>query len=194
MRKTNPIILVLLLGADCLSAQVVGGGVPTSAPAAVENPLITETKAAYTQIKNNLNAMAAKMPAADYAFKATPEIRTFGALVGHLADSQLRTCSALTGQRKTGDAASKTAKADLVAALQASFDECDAAWNATTIGNAFEMAAGGRMQRTRLGTLISNTSHDNEEYGYMAVYLRLKGIVPPSSENMGGRGVTPPGR
>ncbi len=193
MRSAIPTVIALILGAHCASAQVVGGQSSATTPAA-ENPLIVESKAAYTQIKNNLTAMAAKMPPADYSFKATPDIRTFGALVGHLADSQMRTCSALTGQLKTGDAASKTAKADLVAALEASFSECDAAWNGTTNANAYEMAGGGRMQRTRLGTLISNTSHDNEEYGYMAVYLRLKGIVPPSTENMGGRGAAAPGR
>jgi hypothetical protein len=40
----------------------------------------------------------------------------------------------------------------------------------------------GQRQRSRLATLAGTVSHSNEEYGYMAVYLRLKGIVPPSSE------------
>jgi hypothetical protein len=40
----------------------------------------------------------------------------------------------------------------------------------------------GRGQRSKLGALIGNTTHDNEEYGYLAVYIRLKGEVPPSSQ------------
>lgn len=40
----------------------------------------------------------------------------------------------------------------------------------------------GQRQRSRLGLLAGMVSHSNEEYGYMAVYLRLKGVVPPSSE------------
>ena len=67
-----------------------------------------------------------------------------------------------------------------------SADECDAAWATVTDANAAELVGGGRMQRSRLGSLISSVViHGNEEYGYMAVYLRLKGIVPPSTENMG---------
>src|ERR1017187_6329682 len=71
-----------------------------------------------------LAAMAAKMPPENYAFKATPDVRTFGELIAHVADTQMRTCASVVGEQKTADAASKTAKNDLVAALKASFDEC----------------------------------------------------------------------
>ena len=70
-----------------------------------------------------------------------------------------------------------------MAALKAAFAECDTAWDATNEGNAFQMISGGGGQRSRVGTLTRNTvSHNNEEYGYGAIYLRLKGLVPPSSE------------
>ena len=146
------------------------------------NPLSTEAKQAYNGVKNNLLKAAEKMPEADYSFKPTPEIRSFGQLVGHIADAQMRTCSAFKGESKTADAASKTSKADLVAALQAAFAECDGAYDSLTDAAATEMVKTPRGQRTRLGMLVGNTTHDNEEYGYLAVYLRLKGIVPPSSE------------
>jgi hypothetical protein len=90
-------------------------------------------------------------------------------------------CAQVKGEQKTADAGSKTAKADLAAALKASFDECDAAWDSITDANAVEML-GGRAPRSKLSALIYNTTHDNEEYGYLAVYMRLKGVVPPSSE------------
>ena len=145
------------------------------------NPLIAESERAYTAIETNLTKAADKMTDENYSFKASPDIRTFGALIAHIADTQMRTCAAVKGEQKQADAASKTAKADLVAALKASFDECDAAWNSITDANAAEMLA-GRGQRSKLGALIGNTIHDNEEYGYLAVYMRLKGVVPPSSE------------
>jgi uncharacterized damage-inducible protein DinB len=145
------------------------------------NPLIAESKRAYTAIKTNLTKAADKMSDENYNFKPSPETRTFGATIAHIADTQMRTCSAVKGEQKQADAASKTAKADLVAALKASFDECDAAWDSITDANA-EQAVPGRGQRSKLGALVGNTVHDNEEYGYLAVYMRLKGVVPPSSE------------
>ena len=142
---------------------------------------ITEAKQTYTGIKNNLTKAAEKMPEENYSFKPVPEIRNFGQEVAHVADAQLRTCSGLNGEAKTPNAASKTSKADLVAALKESFAECDKAYDGLTEANAMEMTKGQR-PRTRLGTLVGNTTHDNEMYGAMAVYLRLKGVVPPSSE------------
>jgi len=150
--------------------------------AQTSNPMSTEAKQAYTGIKNNLMKMAEKMPEENYNFKPTPDIRTFGALVGHVADSQLRTCSAVKGEVKNGTAGTKTAKADLVAALKESFAECDAAYDSLTDATAADMIKTARGQRTKLGALVGNTTHSNEEYGYMSVYLRLKGVVPPSSE------------
>jgi hypothetical protein len=146
------------------------------------NPLSTELKQAYTGVKNNLTKMAEKMPEEHYSFKPVPEIRTFGQLIGHVADSQARTCSAATGEQKAVNAASKTSKADLVAALKESFTICDAAYDSLTDAKATEMIKTGRGERSRLGALAGVVSHSNEEYGYMAVYMRLKGIVPPSSE------------
>jgi hypothetical protein len=143
-----------------------------------QNPLIAEAKQAYTSIKNNLTRMADKMPEEQYAFKPVPEIRTFGELVAHVADSQTRSCSTVKGEQRQGTAKGKTTKADLVTALKESFAECDAAFESLTDANMVEMAG----RRTKLGTLIGTYSHSNEEYGYMAVYLRLKGVVPPSSE------------
>jgi hypothetical protein len=98
-----------------------------------------------------------------------------------VADAQTGICSTLNGQPKRGDAASKTSKADLVAALKASFDECDKAYNALTDANATELVAYGRGQNSRAGRLAYNTAHDQECYGSIAVYMRIKGIVPPST-------------
>jgi hypothetical protein len=141
-----------------------------------------EVKAAYESIKNNLTKAADKMPDNDYDFKASPDIRTFGQLIGHIAQAQMNTCSSVNGAMKKSDAGSKTSKADLVAALKDAFAECDKAFDALTDANATEMTKGPRGERTRVGALVGNIVHDNEEYGYLAVYMRIKGVVPPSSD------------
>ena len=141
-----------------------------------------DVKQAYTAIKNNLMKMAEKMPEENYSFKPSPDIRTFGELVAHVAESQTRSCSAIAGSMKQANAGSKTSKADLVAALKDSFAMCDGVYDALTDTNAAEKIKTPRGEMTKLGALMRNVVHDNEEYGYMAVYLRLKGIVPPSSE------------
>jgi uncharacterized damage-inducible protein DinB len=164
------ILAALLIGACGLQAQ-----------SATQH--FAEGKQTYDVVKNNLAQMAEVMPEENYSFKPTADIRTFGQMVAHVANAQGRLCSAASGLPKPADAASKTAKADLVAALKESSALCDAAWDALTEANAHEVVKLGSTERTKLGTLEYNSVHSNEEYGYMAVYLRLKGIVPPSTAN-----------
>jgi hypothetical protein len=149
---------------------------------AQDNPLSSDAKRGYESIKNNLTRMAEKMPEEHYGFQPVPEIRTFGQLVAHVADSQARNCSSVSGEAKDVGAAAKKSKAELVAALKESFSICDTAFNALTDASGLQMVEGRRGPRPKLSVLTGVTTHSNEEYGYMAVYLRLKNIVPPSSE------------
>src|SRR6266849_8248115 len=96
------------------------------------NPLSTEVKQAYTNTKNKIIKAAEKMPDENYNFKATPDVRTFGGWIAHVADAQVRNCAAINGEQKTPGAASKTSKADLVAALKESFADCDKAYDSLT--------------------------------------------------------------
>jgi hypothetical protein len=165
--RTSTLMLAALLAGSALHAQT---------PAA-------ELKAAYTAIKANLTKAAEKMPDDGYSFKASPDIRTFGALIAHVADAQGRTCAAIAGATAPAGAGSKTAKADLIAALKASYDICDGVINSLTDEDAARTVSMGRGgQRTKLGALWGLVAHSNEEYGYLAVYMRLKNVVPPSSE------------
>lgn len=140
----------------------------------------------YSTIKTNLTRMADKMPAEDYSFKPTPEVETFAQRLFHIAGANQSICSALEGQRKP--LMRSATKAELTAALKQSFETCDRVFNSLTDANAMEMTSsrlGGPFppepMRTRLATLYNLVRHSNEMYGYMAVYLRLKGIVPPTS-------------
>jgi hypothetical protein len=150
---------------------------------AADNPLSSELKQNYERQKSALLAEADRMGDADYSFKATPEVGTFASRVAHVADAQMMICSAVKGETKKPAATQgKTSKADIMAALQASFDYCDGAYNSLTDATATqEVKVFGRPQ-AKLSALWGNLAHDSEMYGYMAVYLRLKGLVPPSSD------------
>lgn len=143
-----------------------------------------DLKQSYNGIKNNIMAAAEKMPEADYSFQPTMPERNFGGWVAHVADSQMGACSRIAGAPKQLNAGSKTSKADLIAALKESFDACDAVYEGTTDANLNEPVPSFRGQTPRVSALYGNIAHDQECYGTMAVYLRLKDQVPPSTEMM----------
>jgi len=145
------------------------------------NPLSSDVKQAYESVKKNLLAAADKVPESDYNFKPTPEVRSFAEVVGHAASAQLRTCGAINATESHGPA-SETSKQQLVAGLKESFTACDKAYESLTDANAAEVVKLPRGQKTRLGALAGVVTHDTEQYAILSVYMRLKGIVPPSSE------------
>jgi uncharacterized damage-inducible protein DinB len=149
-----------------------------------QNPLSTDLKNSYNGIKNTITKAADEMSEADYSFKASPPERTYGAIVGHIADVQLALCGNANGEQKMGDAEkTKTTKADLTAALKASFDYCDGVYGSLTDADAAtKVTMFGPNKATKLAVLNFNIAHDNEMYGQMVVYLRIKGLVPPSSQ------------
>ena len=73
-------------------------------------------------------------------------------------------------------------KATIVAALNASFAECDKAFGSLTESNLLQMIKIGPTMRSQIGLAWGTVSHDNEQYATLALYMRLKGLVPPSSE------------
>jgi uncharacterized damage-inducible protein DinB len=147
------------------------------------NPLSTEAKQAYTAVKNDILKSAEKMPEENYGLKPAPRVRTFGQILGHVAEEQYIFCSAVKGEQKAADVEkAKTSKADLLAALHESFAYCDSAYDGVTDATAVQTIKVGQSQHTRLGMLWRNTVHDNSHYGNLVTYLRIKGLVPPSTE------------
>lgn len=171
----------------CFVMSVAGMWCACGLHAQSSGGVAAEAKQAYNAVKNNILKSAEKMPEESYGFKPTPDIRSFAEVLDHVADSQMRTCAAVAGEQKTPGAMGKTSKADVIAALNDAFAECDKAYDSLTDANASEVIKTGRGQRSRLGALTGNTTHDNEQYGIMTVYMRLKGLTPPSSERPAGR-------
>lgn len=163
-----------------ISVLAVSASVP-----AQDNPLSASIKAQYGLGKTVITRSAEKVPESDYGFKPTDEVRSFGQLVGHVADAQYMFCSAAAGEKSpaTGSVEkTKTSKADLVQALKDAFAYCDKAYDGMTDAVAVQMVKLFGREQPKLGVLAFNSMHNYEHYGNMVTYMRLKNIVPPSSE------------
>lgn len=137
----------------------------------------------YGAVKGYITKAAEQMSQENYAFKPTPQIRSFGELVGHVANSTYAICATAKGEKdpNTADNEKVTDKAALVAAVKAAFAFCDNAftWPDSKFTDTAEMFG---MKMTRMGWLMLEVTHLNEHYGNMVTYFRLKGMVPPSSQ------------
>jgi hypothetical protein len=147
---------------------------------------------AYAGSKADLTREADLMPEVDYSLKVgtMPEVRTFGQLFGHVAAAQFGTCAAVKGVPNPMAGKSledfKT-KAEFVNALADSFTFCDEAFSSTTDENAMQFVKQGPNELPRAAVLFGLLAHNAEMYGIGTVYLRLKGLVPPSTERANAR-------
>lgn len=175
--------VAMLAGGAAVQAQMAGMSMPAAAPAPSTGPA-SEVLGSYTRLKPNVIKAAEKMPAEEYGFKPTPEIRSYARVVNHITEAQFHTCTTLNGGKfDPASVPSDTAdKAVIVEGLKASFAECDKAYAGLTDANVTEMLAVGPNKRSRIGFAWGNVSHDNEQYAELSTYLRLKGLVPPTSE------------
>jgi uncharacterized damage-inducible protein DinB len=181
MRTISRLLVVcLLLPAAASLAQE-----KPAAPAQPNpNPLSTWNKVAYSRVKDILLRSAEKMPEENYSFKPVDTVRSYGQIIGHVADAQYLFCSIALGEQNPGlkIEQTKTTKADLIAALNTAFVYCDKAYDGMTDASAAQMIKLFGNDAPRLAALTVNNMHDLEHYGNLVTYMRLKGIVPPSSE------------
>lgn len=154
------------------------------APAAADNPISAGTNMIFKSVSGYLTRSADKLDEGLYAFRPTPEVRSVGQLFGHIADSNYAFCSAAMGEKPpvSDVEKTKTTKADLVKALGDSFTYCQKAYQGLTDANAGEPMTFFGRKMARVVILNFNAAHDDEHYGNLVTYMRLKGIVPPSSE------------
>jgi uncharacterized damage-inducible protein DinB len=205
MNRVLLLVLCVIVLAFPASAQP-----PAQGAGPVADPFSKMLKTSFDTAARYLAGSAEKMPEANYAFKPTPEVRSFGEILGHVANSHFSYCSRLKGEKNPNegnDIEKKTAKADIVKALNDSIAYCTAVYAGMTDPMALEVAAppaapappappagaaaAGQAPAPprppaapapRLRLLLGNITHDQEHYGNLVTYLRLKGIVPPSSE------------
>ena len=186
--------IILLSAAAAVAQPPATTGQPPAATTGQKVGIATSLQRGYAAIKLNLTQAAEKMPEADYTFQppGTKDIRPFGALFGHVANAQFNQCAAAKGVPNPNQGndieKTKTAKADLVKALADSFAFCDDAFSSATDETAMQFVKQGPNEVTRAAVLYSVIVHGNEMYGTANPYLRLKGIIPPSTERAQGRG------
>jgi uncharacterized damage-inducible protein DinB len=154
-----------------------------------DNPLTAFTKRVYGFQKDILIRSAEKMPEENYSFKPADSVRSYGQMIGHVADGQYEFCSVALGEKDPEPKIeqTKTSKADLIAALKTAFAYCDKAYDGMTDASGSQMVKLFGNDTPKLGALNFNNVHNWEHYGNLVTYMRIKNIVPPSSER-----TTPP--
>ena len=159
--------------------------IPTAAAAQDADPVSASIRAQYAPVRANIVASAEQMPEADYDFQPTPEVRTFGQLIAHLAFAQFNICAGLVGEAnpRPGNLEQQlSTKAELVEAITEAFEFCDPAYAGATDATLGEAVAFFGSESVRHYPLTYGLVHANEHYGNIVTYMRIKGMVPPSSQ------------
>lgn len=135
-------------------------------------------------VARNVVEAAEKMPDAEFAFQPSKDVRTFAGFVGHITNAEFNYCARAAGEANPNkeDFEKVSGKAALVAGIKAATAYCDGVYKAQTDAGLSEMVGIGQSQQPRGQFLVQNISHSNEHYGNLVTYMRLKNIVPPSSE------------
>ena len=169
MRRLLPITLLCFLAFPAFSQ---------------DNPFSTINKRSYERTKATLLRSAEKMPEENYSFKPVDTVRNYGQIIGHLADAQYLFCSTASGEKNPGlnIEKTKTSKADLIAALKDGFAYCDKVYDSMTDATAIQMVKFFGNDVPKYAVLNINIAHNMEHYGNLVTYMRMKGIVPPTSE------------
>ena len=181
----NKRLCVVFAALMAVPGALLGHDKPQSQAAPSANPITASEKGLYSFISGAVVAAAQKMPEENYAFKPTPEVRSFGQIVGHVADANYMFCALGSGEPNPnkGIEKTKTSKADLVAALKDAVAYCNKAFDGMTDAKGSQMAKFMSFDLAKLTMFSLNTAHTDEHYGNIVTYLRIKGIVPPTSEN-----------
>lgn len=182
MPKSLPALALCVIASCTLATAQQAAASP--AAGANDNPYSTFAKVAYSRISGLLLRSAEKMPEENYSFKPTDGVRTYGQILGHVADAQYMFCSIATGEKNPDlkIEKTKTSKAELTAALNDAVAYCDKAYASMTDASGAQMVSLFSHDTPKLGVLTVNNLHNMEHYGNLVVYMRIKGIVPPSSE------------
>ena len=166
-----------------IAAAVLLCAFGVSAQTASKGPLVSSSQALFGVAKGDILKSIDKIPDNLWSFQPTPDVRTVGQLFAHIADGQYEFCSSAEG-KQVDKGIEKTAKtkAEISAAVKEAFAYCDAEFAKMTDASAAEPVSFFGRQLTRLSIMDFNTAHTMEHYGNLVTYMRIKGIVPPSSE------------
>jgi len=154
-----------------------------AAASAQANPAVTTTRELWRGVTANITAAAEELTDAQYAYKPAETVRSMGQLIGHVAGAQNMICAAALGEPPRAEdeiERTQTTKAGLLAALKASTTYCERAYAQSDAAAQQVVRLFGR-DGTRLYALVLNATHNAEHYGNIVTYMRMNGLVPPSS-------------
>ena len=149
-----------------------------------QNPLVQSLKGIFDVTKTNIMATAEMLSDDLYAFRPTDEVRSTGEILAHIADGQFKFCSAAVGEanpRPENFEETRTNKAGIIAALEQGFAYCEQVFAQTDDARAMAVTNLFGRPNTVAGALAFNSAHNYEHYGNLVTYMRINGIVPPSS-------------
>jgi uncharacterized damage-inducible protein DinB len=188
----RPILITVVIGLLASPGFAQSGGrAQTSAQAPTAGAvLVRVAQNGWAGAKRNIIESAAQMPEADYNFKPVENVRTFGQILAHVADSNYFYCARSKGEPPPVPDGTlekqATTKAAIVKALGESVAYCDAVYAGLTPSSAAETVKAGENQIPRVQPLFGNVSHNVEHYGNLVTYFRMKKMVPPSTKREGG--------
>jgi uncharacterized damage-inducible protein DinB len=157
---------------------------PVASFAQSANPLTANVKIQLGALTGFVIRSAEKVPEDLYSFRATPDVRSMGQLFGHIADALFSMCSTAGGAKppRTGIEKTVSAKPALIEALKEGVAYCNTVINGMTDQKGTETVPFYFGPTPRLSVLYFAVTHTYEHYGNLVTYMRLKNIVPPSSE------------
>jgi uncharacterized damage-inducible protein DinB len=180
--------LLFALAVQIPAVIAAQGASTTTKPAAAApaNPAVASVRLTHDSVKDYILRSVDQMSEENYAFRPTPEVRTFGQIIGHLANDQYLFCAAALGEpnpeAKQDFEKTRTNKAGLSEAIRAAFKYCDRAYQMSDAQATKWQTIPAFGDRSPLALLVLNAAHNDEHYGNIVTYMRIKGMVPPSSQ------------
>ncbi|HUF49131.1 MAG TPA: DinB family protein [Vicinamibacterales bacterium] len=177
--------LTLILGGAAGCA-----GTPAEPPAAAPatgDAVAASVRQAWQAARTNLTGSAEALTEADYGFRPVDTVRTYGQILTHIAGANYVFCSAARGEAsphaESAFEETVTTREAIIATLAESLTYCDAAYDAATDVTLAESITlpFGQGTGARALALVGNIGHLNEHYGNLVTYMRIRGVVPPSS-------------
>ena len=178
MRPT-PLLLAAFVALPAFAQNTKQVATPKSRAGA---SAVADIRTHWKMLSGYIVESAVDVPEDKYDYKPTPTVRSFGEMFAHVAGAQSMFCAIALGEKPPAeDAVTARTKAGVIEALKASNTNCERAYAQSDADAGKNVDVFGD-QHTRLYALMMNATHDGEHYGNLITYLRMNGMVPPSSK------------
>jgi uncharacterized damage-inducible protein DinB len=172
---TSPFVFDGTVVTGTAIGQVTGDGVTgnfritrTDGTPSRAEPMRAEVRGGFDEVSGWITKAANLVPAERWGYRPVATVRTFAEVVAHIADAYGWYCARAEGRDvpwSDAIAQGDTRKVAVMSALERAVAACNAAYEAG--------------QNT--GALMANVAHANLHYGNLVTYIRMVGLVPPSS-------------